>query len=126
MKREEWHQPVKETLKNSFLYVNSRKPIKNNISPLKDSEGNLVTNDSEKAELMNKYFTSVFTIKDSPIFPKPAIKYERPQPLDRITFTLEDIKRKIRKMDKFKAPGPDDIYPREIKELEDEIAPHLY
>ena len=29
-------------------------------------------------------------------------------------------------MDKFKAPGPDDIYPREIKELEDEIAPHLY
>ena len=29
-------------------------------------------------------------------------------------------------MDKFKAPGQDDIYPRGIKELEDEAAPYLY
>ena len=26
----------------------------------------------------------------------------------------------------FKAPGPDDIHPRDIKVLEEEIAPHLY
>ena len=74
---------------------------------------------------MNKYLTSVFTIEDLSIFPEPAIKYEDPQPLDKVTFTLQDIKKKLKKLDKFKAPGPDDIYPREIKELEDEIAPHL-
>ena len=116
----------KENPKEFYAYVNSRKPIKNNISPLKDSDGNLVTKDSEKAELMNKYFTSVFTIEDLAIIPEPTIIYRGPNPLDKISFTLDDIKKKIKKLDKFKAPGPDDIHPREIKELEEEIAPHLY
>ena len=116
----------KENPKEFFAYVNSRKPIKNNISPLRDSEGNLVTSDLEKAELMNKYFTSVFTIEDPSTNPEPPIRYEGSQPLDRITFTLEDIKKKIKKLNKFKAPGPDEIHPRELKELEEEIAPHLY
>ena len=116
----------KENPKEFFGYVNSRKPIKNNISPLRDSEGNLVTSDLGKAELMNKYFTSVFTTENLSTIPEPGVKYEGPQPLDRISFTLDDVKKKIKKLNKFKAPGPDDIHPREIKELEEEIAPHLY
>ena len=116
----------KENPKEFFAYVNSRKPIKNNISPLKDLEGNLVTSDFEKAELMNKYFTSVFTTEELSTIPEPVIKYEGTRPLDRINFTLDDVKKKIKKLNKFKAPGPDDIHPREIKELEEEIAPHLY
>ena len=116
----------KENPKEFFAYVNSRKPIKNNISPLRNKEGKLVTVDKEKAEVMNKYFTSVFTIEDPTIIPEPEIKYEGPRPLDRITFTLEDIKKKIKKLNKFKSPGPDDIHPREIKELEEEIGPHFY
>ena len=64
---------------------------------------------------MNKYFTSVFTIEDLSTFPEPPIKYEGSQPLDRITFTLEDIKKKIKKLNKFKAPGPDDIHPGLMK-----------
>ena len=68
----------------------------------------------------------MFTIEDPTIIPEPEIKYEGPRPLDRITFTLEDIKKKIKKLNKFKSPGPDDIHPREIKELEEEIVPHFY
>ena len=116
----------KDNPKEFFAYVNSRKPIKNNISPLKDSEGNLITSDAQKADLMNRYFTSVFTVEDPSRIPEPTIKYEGSQPLDRINFTMEDILKKIQKLNKFKAPGPDDIHPREIKELEEEIAPHLY
>ena len=75
----------KENPKEFFAHLNSRKPVKNNISPLRDLEGNLVTSDLEKAELMNKYFTSVFTIEDLSTIPEPPIKYEGSQPLDRTT-----------------------------------------
>ena len=81
--------------KKAFAYVDSRKPIKHNISLLRDSEGNLVTRDLEKTELMSTYFTSVFTTEDPSTIPEARIKYERPQPLDRITFTLEDVKNNI-------------------------------
>ena len=86
----------KRNPKEFFGYVSSRKPIKNNISPLKDSEGNLVTNDSEKAELMNNYFNSVLTIENLAIIPEPTIIYKGPNPLHKISFTLEDINTKIK------------------------------
>ncbi|XP_064119172.1 uncharacterized protein LOC135224252 [Macrobrachium nipponense] len=71
------------------------------------------------------FFTSVFTTEDTTSIPEPAIKYEGADPLDKI-FTKEDIKNKIDKLNKFKSPGPDGIHPREIKELKEEIVPHLY
>ena len=75
---------------------------------------------------MNKYYISVFATRDLSTITEPVIKYEETQPLDKITLSLDDILEKIKKLNKFKAPGPDNIHPREIKELEEEIAPHLY
>ena len=46
--------------------------------------------------------------------------------LDKIAFTVKDIIKKIKKLNKFKSPGPDGIHPREFKDLEEEIAPHFY
>ena len=116
----------KENPKEFYAHVNSRKPIKNSIGPLRDPEGKLVSVDLKKAELLNNYFTSVFTIEDTSQIPEPIIKYEGPQLLDKITFTVEDVKKKIKKLNKFKSPGPEGIHPREIKELEEELAPHFY
>ena len=117
---------VKSNPKEFFSYVNSRKPIKNSIGPLKNENGRIVSKDLEMAELLNKYFTSVFTRRNTSASPEAVIKYEGEQVLDKIVFTVEDIKTKIRKLNKYKAPGPDEFYPRVIKELESEIAPHFY
>ena len=44
-----------------FCYVNSKLKNKSFVAPLKDKNKNLLTKDTEKASLLNKYFTSVFT-----------------------------------------------------------------
>ncbi|XP_068240153.1 uncharacterized protein [Palaemon carinicauda] len=109
----------RENPKEFFAYVSSRKPIKNNISPLRDSESNLITNDLEKVELMNAYSKTVFTKEESTTLPKRDIKYEWPHTLNRITFTMDDVKKKIKGLSKAKVPGPDAIHPREIIDLEE-------
>ncbi|XP_068222225.1 uncharacterized protein [Palaemon carinicauda] len=38
---------------------------------------------------------------------------------------MDDVKNKIKRLSKSKAPGPDDIHPREIIELKEEITPLL-
>ena len=116
----------KNNPKEFFAHVNSRKPVKNNIGPLKDENNKIVGEDLEMADLLNKYFASVFTSASMPGTPEPGIKFEGNEFLDKIIFSEEDIRMKIRKLNKFKAPGPDEFYPRVIKELEKEIAPHFY
>ena len=38
---------------------------------------------------------------------QPLIRYRGAQSVDKIVFTVEEIKNKIRKLCKLKAPGPD-------------------
>lgn len=116
----------KSNPKEFYSYVNSRKPIKNSIGPLKDEEGALVSSDLGKANLLNKYFTNVFSTEDNSPIPEPAIRYEGPQVLDKITFSVEDIIYKIKKLKLYKSPGPDELYPYELSKLVNEISPHFY
>ncbi len=43
-------------------FTNNKKTIRSGIGPLKDSAGNLVTDDQRKENLLNKYFSSVVNI----------------------------------------------------------------
>ncbi|KGL80537.1 hypothetical protein N309_03760, partial [Tinamus guttatus] len=52
---------VKNNKKKFFKYINSKKKSKENVGPLADGMGTLVTNNIEKAELLNAFFASVFT-----------------------------------------------------------------
>ena len=45
--------------------INSKRRAKKNFHPLLDTEGNMVTKDQDKAEVLNAFFTSVFSIKTS-------------------------------------------------------------
>ena len=112
--------------KEFFAHVNSRKPIKNNIGPLKDESGRIISSDLEMSNELNNYFASVFTRENTLETPDAVIKYEGDTPLENIDFTLQDVKNKIRKLNKSKSPGPDEFLPSVIKEVEEEIAPHLY
>ena len=109
-----------------FAHVNSRKPIKSAIGPLKDAQGNIISSDEGMAELLNEYFVSVYTKEDLEEIPSVPILYQGTKPLRKINLTIERVREKIRKLNGNKSPGPDGFYPREIKEVENELAPHFY
>lgn len=61
---------VKDNKKDFFKYVSSKGKVRENVGPLINDVGTLVTWDTEKAELQNAFFASVFTDKTAPWIPQ--------------------------------------------------------
>jgi len=57
---------VKDNEKSFFRYIINKQKSRDNVGPLLNEVGALVTEDAEKAELLNAFFASVFTAKASP------------------------------------------------------------
>ena len=48
-------------LGNFYRYINGRLSCKSGVGPLKTGSGEVIVSDVEKAEVLDKYFTDVFT-----------------------------------------------------------------
>ncbi|GAB0210180.1 mitochondrial enolase superfamily member 1 [Grus japonensis] len=57
---------VKDNEKGFFKYISSKRKTRENVGPLLNEVGALVMEDTEKAELLNAFFASVFTAKAGP------------------------------------------------------------
>ena len=116
---------AKDNPKAFFAHVNSRKPVKNTIGPLKDRTGSIISTDEGMANIFNEYFASVYTEEDTSEIPIVPIVYRGNNPLRRIEITVDKVKMKLKKLNSNKSAGPDGFYPRVIKETEEETAPRF-
>lgn len=118
---------IKENSKPFWKYISSQKKDTQSIPPLKTKSGNTAENDSDKAEVLNEQFSSVFTPK-SETDEIPYIK-KAYQNMKDIKVTEDGIRKLLHGLNTSKACGPDEISPKILKELANKLAPtitHLF
>jgi hypothetical protein len=102
-----------------YSYIRKKNKTRPTVGPLKNKKGEIIADQQGMAEELNNFFSSVFTDEqgESPT----ADPAEYASKLEKVSIRACDIRRKIRKLRKEAAAGPDDISPRVLQELEDEV-----
>ena len=111
---------VKQDPKQFWKYANSRLKTKARIGDLKDEDGNVATENKEKAEILNRYLSSVFTRENLGTVPPPTA-YNGPL-LDDICVSEEDVRIRLSRLKTSSSPGPDGIHPRILKETASSVS----
>ena len=106
-----------------WKYVNEKLKSNVGISSLKKENGVTANSDEEKANTLNTFFASVFTIENKNDLPKanPCSKSNGVTLTD-IIITAEAVKNKLKKLNPNKAQGPDGIPAKVLSELHIELA----
>ena len=93
------------------------------IGPLKGTDGTLIDNDEEISKELNNYFVSVFTQEEPgrEVRLDQIFRGQEDEALTNINISREMVGKEIDRLKKTKSPGPDDIFPRVIKECKEEL-----
>ena len=118
---------VKGNKKLFYKYINSKRRTRENLRSLLDEAGNVTTGDKEKADVLNAFFTSVFKSQTSypqvsPLSDLAALAGEQTKPPIIREETVRDL---LLQLDCHKSMGLDEIHPRVLRELAEEIAEPL-
>ncbi|CAM4644907.1 unnamed protein product [Lepidochelys kempii] len=114
---------VKSNKKGFFRYVSNKKKVKERVGRLLNEGGNLVTEDVEKANVLNAFFASVFMNKISS--QTTALGSTAWGGGDQPPVEKEVVRDYLEKLDEHKSMGPDVLHPRVLKELAVVIAEPL-
>ena len=94
---------------------------------MENNSGNIISDRFQMTEVLNKYFSSVFTTEDISSLLVPFTKFEgsKSEHLCQLFVTPEMIAKKIKKMKDNKSPGIDEIPPILLKEIVEQISTPL-
>ena len=113
---------AKSNPKEFYSYIKSKTANKETVGPLKDGAAGVSSDSSRMAELLNTFFSSVFTSEDLARKPAPETLYNSDAPLHDVEITAEKVRKKIDGMRATAAPGPDKLAPRLLKDVADIVA----
>ena len=106
-----------------WRYINSNRKNKDGIAPLSTDNINFETNNKNKADMLNNFFSSVFTVEDLNNIPDttPGEKSNNCFISD-IIVTEHAVRDKLLKLKINKSPGPDKLFPLLLFILSEELA----
>ena len=107
---------AKKRPKMFYSYLRSKTANRSSVGPLKEKD-EIVSDDTGMANLLNKFFVSVFTI-ERPDLPE-LISSDVAEKLTDVNFPVDSISGKIHKLKSTAAFGPDRIGPRILQETSD-------
>ena len=114
---------ARDNPKAFWSYINSKSKTSTRIPDIAKN-GSSATTDQDKANVLNTFFTSVFTdevLDEIPVLPLQNFR----STLDTISFTPTTIEHFLAKLEPDKAAGPDEIPPRLLKEAAPNLATPL-
>ena len=114
----------KEKPKMFWNYAKSRLKTRDNISSLKREDGSVASSPADKAEVLNSFFASVFTLEDLHTIPAPPA-YDINEILTTINITPDVVKEKLDGLNPNKSPGHDKWHPHFLRELSEAISKPL-
>ena len=115
---------AKTNPKAFYNYANSKLKTKAGIASL-DTDNGAASSDAQKAEVLNEFFSSVFTREDKVDMPEFDRGEDIKIPLENLNISEDMVKKKLDKINPSKSPGPDGLHPRVLKELSPEISKPL-
>ena len=111
---------LKKDPKAFWRYANSKLKTRSKVSQLFKEDGTITENDNEKAQVLNTFFSSVFTEEDISEIPSLGKRYKN-DPLGHLHITPAMVLKKLNKLKVNKSAGPDGIHPRVLKETAESI-----
>ena len=107
-----------------YAYIRGRTKCRPEVGPLKTATGETVTSSDQMASILNKYFSTVFTTETDAVTPTAGDRAGNSR-VSTVRITEHEIKKKIMKLRASAAAGPDEIGPRVLQELVNEVSAPL-
>ena len=126
LKEKDIAMSAKENPKKFWSYVKSKSKTKTSIADLytNESKTTLTDSDEAKANVLGKFFSSVFTIEPEDLL--PGLNLKDVPVINEIDINLDIVKTKLDALLINKSSGPDGLIARVLKEMSDVIAMPVY
>ncbi|GAB0204405.1 mitochondrial enolase superfamily member 1 [Grus japonensis] len=112
---------VKDNKKSFYSYVSDKRRTRENVGPLRNETGDLVTQDMEKAEVFKDFFALVFMGKCLS-HTAQATEGRDWEKAELPTVGEDQVQEYLRNLKVHKSMGPDELHPGVLRELAGEVA----